>query len=276
MTNKHGILWEKCLRGKWNPEQAFEHTEEDLTIGIAFRCNDGIVLAADRLRMRGYFGSHVTKVRSFKPRRNFVGAMVGAGDSGYIDVAFTRLNAVLTDGMSLANARTAIDHELLKLHEERIRRGIKHDELEFTLLLALWSRNGGFELFSGGSNTPVHVVDRIYTSIGVGRDLADILVKTFNPLKRPLSCQGAAIISAVTIKFVKLLVPGCGGGTNIVAVMKDGLATPKSAKGRRAIEGHFLEFFATAHQRFVEQHRKDPFLVRRFPREEKEGARVTS
>lgn len=291
MINKYDILRPKCRRSKLHPDEDFTK-EEDLTIGMAFRCTDGIVLAADRLRTKGEFGTFVTKVRRFTPRKNLVGALVGAGRSAFIGATYDRINGALKDQMTLPEAKDAIDGVRRKMYEDDIKPQSGEDEPHFSLLVALWSREGGFELLSGESDAPMSVIEEDnYKAIGSGAPLANCLVNTFYTLDG--SCEDAALISAMTIKLVKRYIDDCGGGTNIVAVTENGLATPRSTRAIEQVENCFLGFFDVLRevfssltlqdksdwkefqklrsglQEFLEGHRRSPLLVRRFPREKK-------
>jgi len=302
MTSKHDILKPKYRLSKAHSDHSDGECgiEEDLTIGVAFRCSDGIVLAADRWRKKGDSGTYVTKVRSFKPRKDLIGAMVGAGVSDFIDAAFDRVDEALKDGMTLLEARRAIDRVRRTIYKEDIQPIAEHDEEpRFSFLVALWSRKGGFCLLSGTSRAPASAVhDRNYKAIGKGAPLANCLVKTFYSSDGfwEGSCEEAALISTMTLKLVKDFVEGCEGRTNIIAVMENRLSNPRSSHAVEEAEDCFVGFFEILRQvfsnltlrqdsdsfydeqfrllksnlqRFAADHCQNPLLVRRFPREEK-------
>lgn len=296
MTSKRDILRPKCRLGKEHPDEDWESPEEDLTIGIGFRCSDGIVLAGDCFRKKGDFGTSVTKVRSFRFRKNPLGAMVGAGTSRYIDPTFDRFNDALKDSMGLKEARLTIDNERRRLYEEDMERSADENngEPHFSFLLALWGRKDGVQLLSGTSDAPTSIVDESYKAIGKGAPLARCLVETFYSLEG--TCEEAALISVMVLKLVKGFVEGCEGKTNIIAVMENGLFRPKSSHAVKEVEDSFVGFFGivrqmlsnlvlrddpdefygresdklrTDLQNFVYDRHQSPFLVRRFPREKK-------
>ena len=160
MTNKSDILRLKCRLGKVSFDG---ECEEDLTIGVAFRCSDGILLAGDRLRTKkNDIGRFVTKVRAFKSRNNLLGAMVGAGTSRYIDPVHDWFDRALRDGMTLDAAQKAIDKACRKMRNNYMRRGDDEEEPHFSFLLALWNRKEGFRLLLGASDAPPNVVKDRY------------------------------------------------------------------------------------------------------------------
>jgi hypothetical protein len=198
--------------------------------------------------------------------------MVGAGHSRFIDALYDRINGALNGSMTLFKARLAIDNARRKMYGEDITLvGKNNDEPHFTFLIALWSRKDGFQLLSGTSDAPTSIVeDDRYVAIGTGAPLANCLVKTFYSLDG--TCEEAALISTMALKLVKRFVPGCGGGTNIIAVMQGALARPRSVRARKEVEDRFLGFFRSSRislRKFVRCHCQNPLLVRRFPREEK-------
>jgi len=268
MTSKDDILRQRCRLRKVD----FNHEcEEDLTIGIGFRCSDGIVLAGDRLRTKkNDIGRFVTKVRDFKFRKNLLGAMVGAGTSRYLDPAHDWFDRALKNGMSLNAAQEAIDKACKKMRNDYMRRSGDEEEPHFSFLLALWNRKEGFRLLLGASDAPLSVVEDHYATIGKGASLANCLVGTFCPPNG--TCQDGALISAMVVRLVKRFVTGCGGGTNIIAVMEGGLAKPINKAARKRSEEHFLKFFEPVRvdlRKFIRRECQSPLLVRRFPREEK-------
>lgn len=227
----------------------FEEAAEDLTIGVAFRCSDGIVLAGDRFRKKGDSGTLITKVRRFTRRRGLTGAMVGAGPSGFIDAAFDKINEALEDNMTLKDAKGAIDD--IRLRGSIYKEDINHisEKPYFEFLVALWSRSDSFELFSGTSTAPLSVVRGNYEAIGTGAPLANCLVKTFYSLKG--SCEQAALISVMTIRLVNKFIEWCNGGPNIVAIMKGGLVKrPRSISARKSFEKFFIRIFDSLKQIF--------------------------
>ena len=276
MTNKSGILRQKCRLGKVDFDDDGE-CEEDLTIGIGFRCSNGVLLAGDRLRTtRNDVLKFVTKVRGFSPRKGLYGAMVGAGSSGYLDAVCERFNGRLKAGMTVGKARSAIDEACKQMYETYMKSG-DGDEPHFSFLLALSCRKGGFQLFQGASGVPLSAVEDNYTSIGKGAALANCLVRTlysWDVTCLDITCEEAACVSAGVIRLVKRYVSGCGGGTNIIAVMPEGLVRPESVRARKEVEEHFLKFFKPVRvdlQKFIRRECQNPLLVRRFPREEKTG-----
>jgi hypothetical protein len=174
--------------------------------------------------------------------------------------------------MTLLKAKEAINNVRQRVYEKEMKPTFDEnaENPHFSLLVALWSRKDGFQLLLGESNKPMSIVaEDNYKSIGTGAPLANCLVKTFYSLDG--TCEEAALISAMALKLVKRFVPGCGGGTNIIAVIDGGLAKPRSVRARREVEDRFLEFFKSLRidlQKFI-SHRQNPLLVRRFPREEK-------
>jgi hypothetical protein len=251
----------KCSSDKPN----FEEREEDLTIGTAFRCSDGIVLSGDRFRKRGDSGVLVTKVRPFTPRKNLFGAMVAAGASRYIDPAHNRFDRSLENGMTLEEAQDAIDKTCQKIYREYMESD-KSKEPHFSFLIALWESRDGFRLLRGESDAPTTIIeDERYMAIGKGAPLANCLVNTLYSLNG--TCEQAALISLMTVKLVNEFVDGCDGGTNIIAVMEKGLARPKSVSVTKEVEDHFLSFFNMLKadlRKFIEN--EDTFLIRRTPR----------
>jgi 20S proteasome alpha/beta subunit len=244
--------------------------EEDLTIGIAFRCNDGIVLAGDRFRKKGdSSGTLVTKVRIITPRKDLIGAMVAAGASRYIDAVRDRFDRALRAVETLEEAQDVIDRTCQDIYREYMKSD-EGKEPHFSFLIALWNSKEGFRLLLGESGAPTSIIeDENYKAIGKGASLANCLVNTFYSLEG--TCEDAAFISVMAVKLVNEFVDGCDGGTNIIAVMEKGIARPRSASRRQELEDCFLEFFASVKTDLQEliknsQKHEESLLIRRTPR----------
>jgi hypothetical protein len=298
MTSKSDILVSKCrLSENSYPDEDFAENEEDMTLGVGFRCKDGILIAGDMQRTKGQSAQFVTKVQEFSHYEDFSGVFIGAGSSSCVDMMFSDIENLLHDFIPLKKIIRAIDEvsgRVYKKHEKLPARA-KKKEPRFSSLIGLWSQEEGCKLILAGFDTPAHVVNADYKSIGSGALLADCLVKTFYSRRRfDGSCEDAAIISAMVLKLVKEFDPSCGGGTNIIAVMNDGtLVTPKSGRATEHVEEWFGKFLDTLKQIFssvsvkqdfkeiygealgtlksdlktlVEEHHQNPLLIRRFPR----------
>jgi hypothetical protein len=196
--------------------------------------------------------------------------MVGAGTAGFIGAMYDGINEVLTGNMTLLKAKKAINSVRRRIYEEEMKPTFDEnaENPHFSLLVALWSRKDGFQLLIGESNKPMSIVaEDKYKSIGKGAPLANCLVRTFYSLDG--TCEEAALISAMALKLIKRFVPGCGGGTNIIAVMEKGLARLRSVPARMEVEDRFLGFFKlvkTDLRKFIEINHEDALLIRRTPR----------
>jgi len=131
--------------------------EQDMTVGVGFRCKDGILIAGDRQRTRGESARSVIKVQEFSHREGFSGVFIGAGPSSCVDMMFSDIDSSLHDSMPLKKITRAIDEEngrVYRKHVELPARAKKRDP-RFSLLVGLWSRQEGCKLIVAKSDVRI-------------------------------------------------------------------------------------------------------------------------
>jgi hypothetical protein len=288
MTSKDDILVSKCQY----PDEE-DDLEEDMTIGIGFRCRDGIIIAGDRQRNKGDSARSVTKVKEFDFRERLSGVFVGAGTSSCVEMVFDEINNSLKGGMQIKEVQKAVDEASKEIYKRHSRLPGKKKDPHFSMLIGLWSEEEDFALLSAASDTPARIVNDSHRSIGSGSRVADCLIGIFYPHFDGY-CEDATLISVMAIKMAKEYDPSCGGGTNIIGLLEDAtLVKPKNSRAVVALEDRLLNFLDSlkpmfSHgsegqdfsrdfdestqdlkadlKKFRKEYRRDPLLVHRFPR----------
>jgi hypothetical protein len=263
-----------------------------MTIGIGFRCKDGILIAGDRQRSKGDSARSVTKVKEFDPREGLSGVFIGAGTSSCVEMTFDEINASLQDHMPVKEVMKATDDATKEVYKKHIKLPGRKKDPSFSMLIGLWSWSGkgGCTLIKASADSPAREVGGAYKTIGSGAQVANLLIGIFYPHFDGY-CEDAAIISIIAVKMAKEYDPSCGGGTNIIGLLEDGtLVKPKNSRAVVALEDRLMSFFDALKpmfslgqdsggdfdesannlkadlEKFKREHRGDSLLVRRFPR----------
>jgi len=285
MQNEYGMLELECQQFNEACQQ-----EEDMTIGIGFRCKDGILIAGDRQRNKGDSARSVTKVQGLDLREGLSGIYIGAGTSSAVEMVFGELNDSLKGNMSVKEIGKAIDDANKTIYERHACLPGKKKDPHFSMLIGIWSGEKGLTLLEAASDIPARIVKDSHRSIGSGSQIANFVIGTFYPWFDGL-VEDALLIAVMAVNAAKEYDPSCGGETNIIGLLKDGtLIKPKNAKEVAKLETRQADLLTSLKNMFPpgsdlsdiedspvdlkkemeklqKDYRRDPLLVRRFPRE---------
>src|SRR6266568_8795658 len=221
MIDKDDILMSNCQLGK--PYLDEYEPEEDMTIGVGFRCKDGILIAGDRQRNKGDSARSATKVREFDPREGLSGVFIGAGTSSCVEMVFDDLNLSLNAYMSEKDVDKTIDRAIKEIYKRHIKIPGSKKNPSFSMLIGLWRKSENLALLSAASDSPARIIrDQPYKAIGSGSQIANFVIGTFYP-RFDGYVGDALLIGVMAVKVAKEYDPSCGGETNIIGLLEDGI-----------------------------------------------------
>jgi hypothetical protein len=287
MTNKYDMLGPKCQY----PDEGSEELEEDMTIGIGFRCKDGILIAGDRQRSKGDSARSVTKVKGFDIREGLSGIYIGSGTSSAVDMVFDNLNRALRADLREEGVEETIDKAIKEIYKRHIKMPGSKKKPSFSMLIGLWMRDENLMFLSAAADSPAMVIrDQPYKAIGSGAKIANFVIGTFYPWFDG-AVVDALLIAVMAVNAAKEYDPSCGGETDIIGLLEDGsFIKPKNAKAVAKLEGRQADLLTSLKDMFSsgsdfsdtegslvnlksemeklhKKYRRDPLLVHRFPRE---------
>jgi 20S proteasome alpha/beta subunit len=194
-----------------------------MTIAIGLRCNDGIIIAADREEGDGYTKNDVGKIQIAFRGINPIGqiAIAGAGSGPYID----EVSKILIDEFCEDDSGL---EQLTDKHREYYR--------DIVMPMAIYGSSApGYDLIFGsiGGNLPRGIYSTSglafnknddYQAIGAGKLVAE---EWLNRLWDFVPVLYAAKLAAYVIFHVKNSVPGCGSGTDIIILRNNNHNLPE-------------------------------------------------
>jgi 20S proteasome alpha/beta subunit len=186
-----------------------------MTIAAGFLCTDGVLLCADTEHTGWTSKSHQSKVDQFDvPDGKVCFALAGASA-----LAWSAMQKCKKQLRETSSTDLVADIEGI-LDAEYRRNVLGHPDylsLDYSLLLALWTKSGGVQLFSTTATALTEV--RQFQCLGVGAELASYLIRTgfLSP-----SLKQASSLAAYTLACVKESIAGCGGMSVYILLRKDG------------------------------------------------------
>lgn len=205
-----------------------------VTIGIGFKCSNGIVLAADT--QVTWEGSHKDYECKLYPHRQHEWTVVFtfSGSPSLMksfDGKFGEAIAYLPPPYSVAKLRDAIE-TVLQLFDV-----LKDKPEQLSLLCAVCVPSAGFGLFKTEGHTIHEVPDYEYVGFGdssvlrfLGPLLTDIFVTVIPSIRQfGYIVRQAVIIATYLVLKAKTHVDGCGGDTDVWVMHPSGMWEPKNA-----------------------------------------------
>jgi 20S proteasome alpha/beta subunit len=225
-----------------------------VTIAVGFRCNDGIVLAADTQEtISGYMKQHEGKITTCW-MGDFSIAIAGAGTTDYIETAvaaITRPDELQFD--SLLQIEHALRDKLLAFFNRHLlpwSSYAENDRPSVDLLIAVAgpqkTQYHGLFYYTGTSFSHVH-----RKAIGTGILLANSLISEYFEPLMPL--DDATSVVVFILSKVKEQVDMCGGNTDIVIMKESGEVAFASSKEVLLLEKDYQEFEEESTRRLKKQ-----------------------
>jgi 20S proteasome alpha/beta subunit len=193
-----------------------------VTIGVGFKCIDGIVLASDTQYTRGSIKTQGPKLFPLSDTPELAVALAGAGRVPFMKRACEKIEAALKALVepALEDVRTTIERALVDFFHYYIypMPSPEREQSGFELIAGVWTRKDGFGLFKTEdvTVTPVTKHGSAYCSIGYGQYVSEYaLGLTFQP---GINMENAKFIAALCVKAAKDYVDYCGGRTQIITL----------------------------------------------------------
>ena len=152
-----------------------------MTIGIGFKCRDGIVLATDTKYTQGDYKSHGPKLFTlFAPHDlpDLAVVIAGAGTVPFMKGAVAKIEEHLRelDAPNDKSVQRTIESTLLEYFALHVFPRPSHwDQVYVELLIGLWTRHDGFTLLASDDTNvlPVTHYGTAARAIGLGKYVAD-------------------------------------------------------------------------------------------------------
>ena len=190
-----------------------------MSIGVGFKCIDGIVLASDTQYTRGSIKSQGPKIFPLCDTSELAVIIAGAGRVPFMKRACEKIETALAALVSptLEDVRTAIELVLVDFFNYYVypKPSPERENCTFELIVGAWTRQDGFGLFKTDDVvvTPVTKHGSAYCSIGYGQYVSEYaLGLTFQP---GINLENAKFIAALCVKAAKDYVDYCGGKTHM-------------------------------------------------------------
>jgi 20S proteasome alpha/beta subunit len=201
--------------------------EYAVTIGIGFKCNDGLVLATDTKYTEGDFKSHGPKLFQLLgpvERPDLAVVIAGAGHVPFMKRAIEDIDSALRalSAPSTENVRTTTESVLVAFYEKHVYPRPSHWwSAEFELILGVWTQTDGYVMLSSNGTTvsPVVTLGTASTCIGLGKHVSEYALALV--FQSTLSVENAKFMAAFAIKAAKDYVDSCGGETKIYTLKDD-------------------------------------------------------
>jgi hypothetical protein len=204
-----------------------------MTIGIGFKCDDGILLAADTQYTKGAYKGHGPKIFPLfnglglgQERSDLSVVIAGSGRVAFMTRAIEKLEPALgslTDP-TFGDIQHVLEEELLDFYETYIypkpdSSREREERYGFELLIGVWAKAepSKFQLFKSEDVTVNKVQGK--AAIGMGFSVADYALDLMH--QYPLSVDGTIFPAALAIKAAKDHVDYCGGHTIMWTIRGD-------------------------------------------------------
>lgn len=188
---------------------------EPMTIAAGFLCTDGVLLCADTEHTGWTSKSHQSKMDQF----DVPGGKVCFALAGASTLAWSAMQKCKKQLQATSSTDLVADIEAI-LDAEYRRNVLGHPDyasLDYSLLLAIWTSNGGVQLFSTTATALTEV--RQFQCLGVGAELASYLIR---PGFLSPSLKQASSLAAYALACVKESISGCGGMSVYLLLRRDG------------------------------------------------------
>ncbi|HEX5410918.1 MAG TPA: hypothetical protein VFZ27_03570 [Terriglobia bacterium] len=191
----------------------------EMSIGMGFKCDDGIVLAADTqhsgaLKLRG------EKVFEITGTPGISVCIAGAGRVSLIRKAVELIGKdVAKDGATI-DMMVKVENVLTTIHQRHIYpyKGVEESRPSLQLLIGVWTKDAGFYLLETEHTVPNFVDD--YAVIGSGGSIAEYIIKTSRGYIN--STSDAKYLAAYAVAMAKTYDLFCGGETRIRTLAQGG------------------------------------------------------
>jgi 20S proteasome alpha/beta subunit len=179
-----------------------------------------VILGADSEETGEGFSASVRKIEVIEGD-GFKCALAGSGNGDFIDLAIQQVRSNIQPPFTLESVREQIEEIVTTIYNERIDRypGHQHDDLEFSLLGAVWVA-GVRDVHLIRIRRALSLVQTKPTSLGLGRDLAYFVLET---LYLPgINAYSGTRLMVYLLAQLKKHVPDVGGKTQVVVLDGDG------------------------------------------------------
>jgi len=198
--------------------------EQAVTIGVGFRCVDGVVIAADTQYTRGVaYKTQGPKLFQITQRDDLVVIAAGAGTVPYMKRAAEKIGTALQACKipQLEEVRVITEAALVDFFKVHVYPSPSANNLGFTLILGVWTKADGFGLFTSTNTTvtPITEADADSCTIGTGFPVADFALGLTHQFG--INGETAKLIAAFCIKGAKDYSDHCGGKTHIWTLTGD-------------------------------------------------------
>jgi 20S proteasome alpha/beta subunit len=195
-----------------------------VTIGIGFKCNDGLVIATDTRYTRGSIKSHGPKMFPlFAPieRPDLAVVIAGAGRVPFMKRAVECIEAELAKctNPTMEDVRDTVEAALIEFHKKHIWPTPQPKDYPIELIIGAWSKaSGRFDLLTSDETTVTRVAPHGSASctIGCGQYVSEYALGLTYQVG--MSVEDAKFVAAFCIKAAKDYVDFCGGSTQIYTI----------------------------------------------------------
>jgi 20S proteasome alpha/beta subunit len=198
-----------------------------MTIGVGFRCQDGVVIATDSQYSLDISKSRGQKIFPIPSNGHYAITIGGAGGSDQIKWAVAEIGRSLATEIGTRPTTTleiqqTLEGVLKRSFAEHVDPAPSEERrwLDYGLLIAVWTAEEGARLFNSQRTVVVEVANPNYVSMGVGSYLAEYVLHAFFDRTWMLCVDEATAVSAYIVTMAKEYVEGCGGST-FVRVLDD-------------------------------------------------------
>jgi 20S proteasome alpha/beta subunit len=203
-----------------------------LTIACGLKFAEGVLVCADtEMSYGGELKARATKIFAYEFESNGGSKAIFtySGAAHYAKMLIQQCEYILQqqppERMARQGMLNIIQNELYKFHHKHI---YKHPQYQmvggpdFWLVLALWSPTDGLAIYESSDEAIVEVTDSdMYACIGAGATLARYLLHSL--MMHPyLKLADVSTIGTFVLAEVKAWIQGCGGGSELIAIRKDG------------------------------------------------------
>jgi len=198
----------------------------EMTIGVGFKCDDGVVLAADTqhsgaLKLRG------EKVFEIAGTPGITVCIAGAGRVSLIRKAVELIGKDISKGGASTDIPGVVERVLATVHQKHIYpyQGIEENRPSLQLLVGVWTKDAPFYLLDTDQTVPNFVED--YAVIGSGGNIAEYIIKTSRGYINTVA--DAKYLAAYAVAMAKTYDLFCGGETRIKTLSQEGAIGTASA-----------------------------------------------
>lgn len=196
-----------------------------MTIGVGFKCDDGIVLATDsQYTTGGLIKTHGPKLFIVAERPDLSVLIAGAGSVSFMKMAVRMIEARVKQmpegSATLSGVVGEIENILLNVFTKHIYiyPAAPESQPVFNLLIGVWISNEGLHLFQSDLTSVTSVSE--YSCIGLGIYVSEFALGLMH--RSDIGIEEAKFLAAYCIKAAKDYVDDCGKDTKIYVLSKQG------------------------------------------------------